>query len=104
PTIITLEKTIADTFNDTDINDPFGFGNGNNPITTGGITLSKAVPNNGVLSQDVNFTISDGPHSAKGVVHLADTQTFTSIAQLVALTQTAIDAALALLPGNTVTV
>src|SRR5262249_50863097 len=76
-------------------NDPLGFGTDAQSLSTSAFTLGQPAPTNGQLKQNVSFVISDGTHEAVGVLHAADTSSFSSVSQLVTALQGAINDALA---------
>src|SRR5262249_20223457 len=73
------------------INDPLGFGTDAQSLSTSAFTLGQPAPTNGQLKQNVSFVISDGTHEAVGVLHAADTSSFSSVSQLVTALQGAIN-------------
>jgi Ca2+-binding RTX toxin-like protein len=77
------------------ISDPLGFGTDAQALSTSTFTLSQSLPSNGQLTQNVSFVISDGTHSALGLVRAADTASFTTTSQLLTALQGAVNDALA---------
>jgi hypothetical protein len=74
--------------------DPLGFGTDNHDLSSTPVTLAKAVPGNGHLSDSVTFVVSDGTHNAIVFVPFKSTSAFSSADDLRAALQTAVNDAM----------